>query len=230
MSHLYLMISITDRRRVRKFLSFYEKQGLDCAIITAGSGTAASEILDYFGLEGSEKGVLFHVVTGDVWKSVKKLLQKEMNIDVPGVGIVFTVSLSSVGGKKTLACLTGGMDFVKGDESVLKDTKYELLVVIANQGCSDLIMDAARSVHAAGGTVLHARGTGMEKAEKFLGVSLVAEKEIVLIVAEAPRKNEMMQAIMEKAGISTPARAIVFSLPVTGTAGMRLMREETEEE
>ena len=230
MSHLYLMISITDRRRVRKFLSFYEKQGLDCAIITAGSGTAASEILDYFGLEGSEKGVLFHVVTGDVWKSVKKLLQREMNIDIPGVGIVFTVSLSSVGGKKTLACLTGGMDFVKGDESVLKDTKYELLVVIANQGCSYIFLDGARCVHAAGGTVLHARGTGMEKAEKFLGVSLVAEKEIVLIVAEAPRKNEMMQAIMEKAGISTPARAIVFSLPVTGTAGMRLMREETEEE
>ncbi len=229
MSQLYLMISITDRRRVRKFLSFYEKQGLECALVTAGSGTAASEILDYFGLEGSEKGVLFHIVTGDVWKGVKKLLQREMNIDVPGVGIVFTVSLSSVGGKKTLACLTGGMDFVKGDESVLKDTKYELLVVIANQGYSDLIMDAARSVHAAGGTVLHARGTGMEKAEKFLGVSLVAEKELVLIVAEAPRKNEMMQAIMEKAGISTPARAIVFSLPVTGTAGMRLMREETEE-
>lgn len=230
MSQLYLMISITDRRSVKKFLGFYEKQGLECALITAGKGTAASEILDYFGLEGSEKGVLFHVVTGSVWKDVKRLLQREMNIDVPGTGIVFTVPLSSVGGKKTLACLAGGMDFVKGDESVLKDTKYELLVVIANQGCSDLIMDAARSVHAAGGTVLHARGTGMEKAEKFLGVSLVAEKELVLIVAETPRKNEMMQAIMEKAGISTPARSIVFSLPVTGTAGMRLMREEAEEE
>lgn len=230
MSTLYIMISIIDRRSMKKFLSFYEKQGLECAMVTAGTGTAASEILDYFGLEGSEKRVLFHVVTGSVWKNVKKLLQREMNIDVPGIGIVFTVSLSSVGGKKTLACLTGGMDFVKGDESVLKDTKYELLVVIANKGYSDLIMEAARSVHAAGGTVLHARGTGMEKAEKFLGVSLVAEKELVLIVAQTPQKNEMMQAIMEKAGISTPARSIVFSLPVTGTAGMRLMREETEEE
>lgn len=230
MSQLYMMISVTDRRRVNRFLSFYEKQGLECALITAGKGTAASEILDYFGLEGSEKGVLFHVVTGSVWKDVKRRLQREMKIDIPGTGVVFTVALSSVGGKKTLACLAGGMDFVKGDESVLKDTKYELLVVIANQGYSDLIMDAARSVHAAGGTVVHARGTGMEKAEKFLGVSLVAEKEIVLIVAETPRKNEMMQAIMEKAGTASPARGIVFSLPVTGTAGMRLLREETEEE
>lgn len=224
------MVTVTDRRRVKKFLTFYEKQGLASAIITTGSGTAASEILDFFGLEGSEKGVLFHTVTDEVWRSTKRLLQSQMHIDVPGVGIVFTIALSSVGGKKTLACLAGGMDFTKGEEAVLKNTKYELLVVIANQGCTELIMDAARSVHAAGGTVLHARGTGMEKAEKFLGVSLVAEKELVLIVVKSEQKNEIMSAIMEKAGLQSAARSIIFSLPVTGTAGMRLMEEEPEEE
>lgn len=230
MSQLYLMITVIDRKSVKKFLSFYEKQGLTSALVTAGTGTAASEILDFFGLEGSEKCVLFHTVTDDMWKQTKQFLQKQMNIDVPGVGIVFTVALSSVGGKKTFACLVGDMDFTKGDESVLKDTKYELLVVIANQGYTELIMDAARSVHAAGGTVLHARGTGMEKAEKFLGVSLVSEKEVVLIVVKKDQKNEIMSAIMAKAGLSSEARSIIFSLPVTGTAGMRLMEEEAQEE
>ena len=37
-----------------------------------------------------------------------------------------------------------------------------------------------------------------------------------------------MQAIMDKAGIETKAQAIVFSLPVTSTAGMRLMEEAKE--
>ena len=82
------------------------------------------------------------------------------------------------GGKKTLNYLTCGQEFVKGDESVLKETKYELVVVIANQGYSEDVMDAARKVHAAGGTVIHAKGTGAKKAEKFLGVTLVPEKDM----------------------------------------------------
>lgn len=71
----------------------------------------------------------------------------------------------------------------------MKDTKYELLIVIANQGYSGLIMDAARSENAGGGTVIHAKGTGMERAEQFLGVSLAAEKEMVLIVIKREDKN-----------------------------------------
>lgn len=34
-----------------------------------------------------------------------------------------------------------------------------------------------------------------------------------------------MESIMKEAGINTEAKAIVFSLPVTDTAGMRLLDE-----
>ena len=59
-------------------------------------------------------------------------------------------------------------------------------------------------------------------------VSLVSEKELVLIVARSEQKNAIMQAIMEKAGITSKAGTIVFSLPVTDTAGLRIL-EDTEE-
>ena len=62
MSQLHLMVTITDRKLTRKFIAFYEELGLKVAVIALGNGTANSEILDYFGLEGSEKGVLFHAV------------------------------------------------------------------------------------------------------------------------------------------------------------------------
>ena len=84
-------------------------------------------------------------------------------------------------------------------------------------------MDAARSQGAGGGTVIHAKGTGMEHAAQFLGFSLAAEKEVVLTVVPTPKKNAVMRAIMEQAGLATDAKAIAFSLPVTSTAGMRLM-------
>ena len=67
---------------------------------------------------------------------------------------------------------------------------------------------------------------GMEKAEKFLGVSLAEEKEIILIVAKTSQKNEIMKAIMEQAGLESKEKAIVFSLPVTSTVGVRMPEEE----
>lgn len=226
MSEIYLMTTITNRSMMPKFLAFYQEQGVTVNFVTLGHGTAASEMLDYFGLEASEKAVLFAMVTDGVWKEVKKGLQMRFRIDVPGTGIAFTVPLGSIGGRRELQFLTEYQGYEKGEETTLKDTKYELLIVIANQGCSNIVMDAAKKAGAGGGTVIHAKGTGMERAESFFGVSLASEKEMIFIVAKAGQKNGIMQAVMKEAGMETKAKAIVFSLPVTSTAGLRLIEEE----
>lgn len=224
-----MMVSILNRHKTRKFQDFYQEYGISVILDTLGRGTAASEMLDYFGLEATEKTLMFSVVTRDVWRTVKKGLQTRMNIDIPGTGIAFLIPLSSIGGKKQLRFLIGEQDFIKEEESALKDTKYELLMVIANQGYTDIIMDAARKENAGGGTVVHAKGTGMAGAEKFLGVSLAAEKEMVFIVVKHEDKNKIMKSIMDYAGMESKAKSIVFSLPVTSTAGMRLLEAEGEE-
>lgn len=219
---LYWMVTIIDRNQSRKFLSFYRNYGISVVLSTLGHGTAASNVLNYFSLEATQKAVLCAVVTDTVWNAVKKGLETIMQIDIPGTGVAFVVPVSSVCGKRQLQFITSGMPFTKGEESVLKDTKYELLVVVTNQGYTETIMEAARRGKAAGGTMIHAKGTGMEGAEKFLGVSLAAEKELIFIVVRREQKNEVMSAIMEDAGIETRAGAIVFSVPVTSTAGLRL--------
>lgn len=222
MNELYWMITVSDRHNAPRFGAFYRRCGIETALCAVGQGTAASEMLDYFGMEKREKAISFAVVTQAVWRQAKQGLQKEMMIDVPGTGIAFTVPLSSIGGKNQLAFLTAGQDFTIGEESTLKDTKYELLVTVANQGYTELVMDAARGAGAGGGTVIHAKGTGMERAEQFLGVSLVSEKEVLFIVVKREDKNAVMRAIMDGAGLNSKAGALVFSLPVTGTAGLRL--------
>jgi nitrogen regulatory protein PII len=55
------------------------------------------------------------------------------------------------------------------------------------------------------------------------------EKEIIFIVVKKDRKNDIMRSIMDEAGTGTKAGTIVFSLPVTDTAGMRLMESIDEE-
>ena len=209
-----------------RFKSFFEENGQAVFFETPGRGTASSEVLDYFGLEATEKMVYLAIVTDNMWKKLKRGLIVRLQIDVPGTGIAFTVPLSSIGGKKALQYLIQDQEYVKEEESELKGTKYELLIAIANQGSIDAVMDAARSANAGGGTVIHAKGTGTEGARKFLGVSVAEEKEMIFIVTRTEEKNKIMKAIMEKTGLGSKEKTVIFSLPVTDTAGLRILEED----
>lgn len=225
MGNLYLMTTIVDRKAVNKYLDLYQENDLNVMYLTLGYGTATSEILDYLGLDSKEKAVSFSVLEESSWDNIKIQLQKKLKIDAPGEGIAFTIPLSSVGGKKALQFLLESQDYKKEEESTLKNTVHDLIIVIAEQGYTNMIMDAARAAGAYGGTVVHAKGTGMQAAEKFMGVSLAAEKEMVFIVTKTEQKNAIMQAIMKEAGLDSKAKSIVFSLPVTDTAGLRLIED-----
>ncbi len=228
MNEIYLMGIITNRGMRDRFIAFFRQNDIHITLTALGAGTANSMILDYLGMEATEKAVYFSFVTPDVWKRLRKELYNRMHIDIPGRGIAFLIPLSSIGGKKALNYLTACQDVRIEEESSLKGTDFELLITIANAGHIETIMDAARSAHAPGGTVIHAKGTGAEHARKFLGISLAEEKEMIFIVVKTKQKNEIMRAIMEQAGTDSPAGGIIFSLPVTSTAGLRLLEEEEE--
>ena len=227
-SELYLMMTVADRWKIPDFIKLYRDKGLETHVLSNAHGTAPQKYLRYLALDETDKMLCMTVLTGRKWLEVKKAMHVRLRIEAPGVGIAYIIPLSSVGGKRELMFLTDGQEFVKGAEQTLKGTDQELLVVIGNQGYSEQIMDAARKVGARGGTVIHARGTGQDKAEKFLGISLASEKDVILIVTPIENKTPMMQAIMREAGPDTGAKAIVFSVPVTDTAGM-ILRPQSEE-
>ena len=228
MSELYFMMTITSRDMLPKFLEAFDKNNLPIGFVSLGYGTAKDDILDMLGLVRSEKAVGMTVVTGAGWEEAKWYFRTRMYIDVPETGISFIIPMSSIGGKRELAFLTAGQNYRKGEESVMKDTTMELLVVVSNQGHNDLVMDAARGAGAYGGTVIHARGTGMNQAELFFGVSLASEKDLTFIVTKKNQRNAIMSAIMKEAGMDTPAQSIVFSLPVTDAVGLNTGGEDTK--
>ena len=225
MGNIYLMTTIVDRKIIKKYLELYRENELFVMFLTLGYGTATNEIMDYIGLDSTEKAVAYSVVEEETWLKVKKELQHKLRIDAPGGGIAYITPLSSVGGKKTLDFLLENSNYVKTEESTLKNTDHDLIVVIAEQGYTNLIMEAAREAGAYGGTVVHAKGTGMAAAEQFMGITLSEEKEIVYVVTKTEGKNAIMKAVMDKAGYESKAKAICFSLPVTDTAGLRLVED-----
>lgn len=223
---LYMLGIITNRGMREKFIQFFKLHNVHITLTVLGEGTANSAILDYFGIEATGKTLYFAFINWETWKTLKKDLYTRVRIDIPGRGIAFLIPLSSIGGKKTLQYLSVGQELSIEEESTLQNTDFELLVTIANAGYIETIMDAARSAHAPGGTVIHAKGTGAEHAKRFLGISLAEEKEMIFIVVRTQQKNAIMKAIMEQAGTQSPAGGIIFSLPVTSTAGLRMLEED----
>ena len=223
MEKAVLMIVITDRSRGGEFAAWFQAQGATLVLSALGQGTAATEVLDYLGLEATEKVVL--LLASPRSSRLVRRAQRELWLDVPGRGILMTVPLSSIGGARARDYLLQG----EAEENDMeKEITHELIVVITNRGYTDQVMDAARSAGAAGGTTVHAKGTGTELARKFFGVSLAAEKEIVFILAKEADRKPIMKAVMTQAGMGTKAQSVVFSLPVTDLAGLRLLEEDGE--
>ena len=98
--------------------------------------------------------------------------------------------------------------------------EHELIVTIITKGCFAEVKAAANSAGARGGTLIHALGMGGEEAQKFLGISIQPEKDIILIVVRREEKNKVMKAIAEAAGINTQGKGIIFSLPVDSAIGL----------
>ena len=107
---------------------------------------------------------------------------------------------------------------------------FDLILAIAQQGYAETVMDMARKAGAGGGTVVHAKGLGEEYAEKFLGLSIAAEKEMILIVTRHEQNDAIMRAIMDGAGAHSQAHTVLFSLPVEDVVGLRSIMKEAEEE
>ena len=215
-----LMITITDRSRCGEFAAWYQEQGIPLVLTALGSGTATTEILDCLGLEATEKAVLFCVAPHS--PQLVRRAEKALWLDVPGRGILMTVPVSSIGG-------AAARDYLlqqEAEKAMEKEITHELLVVITNQGHTDMVMDAARAAGATGGTAVHAKGTGTELAKKFFGVSIAAEKELIFILTLEETRVPIMKAIMAQAGMQTEAQSLVFSLPVSDIAGLRRLDRE----
>lgn len=234
MQNLYFFITITNRAEDKEFFAICEKESISNLYSTPAHGTASLPILDLLGLAESEKTVHISLLMHSKVKSLIHRLTHELLIDLPGRGIALAVPLSSIGGRDALAHFSGGEEdgmTKESEENAMQqktEKKVDLIVVICEKGHTDLVMDAAREAGARGGTVTRAKGTGAQYTDKFFGLSIAEEKEMIYIVSAGEQKSAIMTAIMKKAGSSTDAHAIVFSLPVTDTAGLRLYDEKSE--
>ena len=210
---LNLLIIITSTSNETKILDLLNKYKVKFNALTHGVGTASKSLMNYFGINESEKLITFSVLPKSNSKHILRYLKSRLKM--PGKGIALTIPISS--STKYMK------DIYKKEE--LEDIKMEpsnkhLIITIANEGFAEIIMNAAKKAGANGGTTINGRGLDTEKIVKFLGISIEPEKDIVMILAGEDKKNAIMNEIVESCGIKTPGAGICFSLPVENVVGL----------
>ena len=102
----------------------------------------------------------------------------------------------------------------------MKTNNHEVIFAIVNSGFAEEVMEVAKEQGARGGTILNARGVAKEEAAAFFGITLHAEKEILMMVVEKDIRDKVLNAIYKEMGMARAAQGIAFSLPVSDVAGL----------
>lgn len=89
-----------------------------------------------------------------------------------------------------------------------KDRGFSMLVAVVNGGDAESVMAAAKSAGANGGTIIPALGTG----------SPDSNKEIVMILTSASKRQEILEAI--STDLNSDGKGIAFSMPVDDVVGI----------
>ena len=108
---------------------------------------------------------------------------------------------------------------------------HEVIFAIVNSGFAELAMEVAKENGARGGTILNARGVAREETAAFFGITLHAEKEILMMVVEKDIRDNVLNALYKQMGMAKKAQGIAFSLPVSDVAGLvppEAIKTETE--
>ena len=89
-----------------------------------------------------------------------------------------------------------------------------LITCIVSHGDAYDVMTAARAAGARGGTIIDAHGTHRESDVQFFGMTLVAEKEMLLIVAENDLVESILRAMKELPVFQRTGGGIIYTTAV----------------
>lgn len=103
---------------------------------------------------------------------------------------------------------------------------HEVIFAIVNSGYAEDAMKVAREQGARGGTILNGRGVAREQEAAFFGITIHAEKEILMLVVEKDIRDNVLNALYKEMGMGKKAQGIAFSLPVSDVAGLVKLPEE----
>ena len=211
-----LLIVITEKHRCDAVMSEARKAGASGGTIMFGMGTAENKWLRLLGLEDIEKELLWSVMPASLTRNVMDALHKAPCLTSTR-GVMFTLDISAalhLIGTPLFSAPTSSLE-ENMSANASASPAYELISVIVNSGGSDKVMDAAREAGATGGTVVNARGTARPEDAPFFGITIVPEKELVMILCPQQDTDRIMARILKEFSDAERGAGIAFHMPVS---------------
>ncbi len=99
---------------------------------------------------------------------------------------------------------------------------FKLLIAFVEDSKTDKVMDAAREAGATGATVINnARGEGLLQSKTFFGLSLVAQRDVILFLVEEHLSRHILEKICEVGEFDTsPGTGIAIQVDVEDAVGV----------
>ena len=100
---------------------------------------------------------------------------------------------------------------------------FKLIIVMVEDTKTDAVLDAAREAGATGATVLNqARGEGLNPPKTFLGLSVEARRDVVLLLVEEHLARRILETIAQVGAFDdSPGTGIALQIDVEDAVGVR---------
>lgn len=214
-SPMQLIMTIVERGKGTQLIRKYAEYKIVHHIQAAGHGTAASHLMDALGFGTTERDIIMSFAPSDTANQLMYFLKDEDRSSLGAPGIAVSMNLTGM-----TALWAAGLDILeamepeRGEVLMEQGNNHSLIIVTVNQGYTDAVMDTARAAGARGGTVIRARWAGTGASQKFAGISIQTEKEVLYIVATNKDREKIMSEINRVHGLKSEAQAMVISVPI----------------
>ena len=220
-----MLVIVTHIEEQKKLGDALEVLEIPISYQCRGKGTASSEMMDIFGLQGTARLVTISFLPKPMVKPVLERLDQRLSFHKRGGGIAITIPLTGMQ-NPVLQILNESAHCAASQETegaaqqMKNHTDYTVIWASVGAGYSDDVVSAARTAGARGGTVMRGRRQSSEPASRHFGISMQEEQDFVMIIAPHEKKSEIMTAICNCCGLKTPAHGVVISLPVDEAMGL----------
>ncbi|MFB0971711.1 MAG: DUF1538 family protein, partial [Neofamilia sp.] len=208
-----MALVIVETGKGSKVLEIAREAGVQSGTIFLGKGTASRNIIDRLGLSDRRKELVIMIAETEIATKAMDNISRIFKFEKPNHGIGYMEDVSNVWG--TTSCTVGYRDLDEGDEDV-----FNAIYTIVNRGLADEVIDAAQGAGSMGGTVIHARGSGIAERQKVFSITIEPEKEIVMILSPREKTDGIVNAIREKMKIDEPGKGIIYVTNVAKTYGI----------
>lgn len=205
-----LLACIVDRGHGDRLMQLCKKTGAQGGTTLLGRGTGSSTLLQMLGLSDSRKELVLTLVPQDTAKDITNALQHAPWVQKKVRGVLFQIDVLALHKASTAASMAR-KDMSMNDTA---SPSHELITVIVNAGYAEDVMAHARRAGATGGTILHGRGTAKEEDSTFFGLTIVPEKDIVLIISKAENAPALLEAVRSAECLQEQGMGIAFCTPV----------------